>query len=267
MRNKLVVRENSTQMVTTEYHVETNGDAYISQRELERLLGLSPSTISKYLSRLHPNYMIGKGLSPEMVETVCGYYAFDTRNPTEEAKAFAKVIMRAGAKDFIYHQAGYTLNATLTTHTIPQTYSEALLLAGNLAQEKEQLALELKESQELQVLSESLLLEAETKIEEDAPKVEIYDDLITTEEEALVGSIAKLLKIPPRFFFSELRRHGHLNQDNSPSVKAINAGYMSSRIHAFNYRGDMKYNITALITMKGLIFYRKKFSPQLEESL
>jgi phage antirepressor YoqD-like protein len=125
--------------------------------------------------------------------------------------------------------------------------------------------LKLEVAKELQVLSEQMLIEAEEKIEQDAPKIEVYDDLIVSEEVCLVRSVAKLIGLPPQAFQKLLRVRGHLNQDNSPSTKAINAGYMRQKIHTFNYYGVMKYNITALVTMKGIIFYRKRFGKIVDE--
>lgn len=108
-----------------------DGSAFISQRKLAQVLGVNANTLMSYVSRTHQNTNTINGLSVEIVEAASTYYAFDTANPTAESKAFAKAIMKAGAKAYLYHEAGYVMQAT------PRTFSEALLLAGRLESEKE----------------------------------------------------------------------------------------------------------------------------------
>lgn len=148
---------------TFDFTVTETGDAYISQRKLEELLGLSNGTISKHISKQHPNYLVSKGLSVEMVEMVSTYYAFDTAKPTHKAKEFVRILTKAGAKAYIYNQAGYTMTAAKPAE-LPQTRLEWIKLA--LAQE-EALLLEEQKVHNLEI-KKSLI---EDKLEEVKAKV------------------------------------------------------------------------------------------------
>ena len=51
------------------------------------------------------------------------YFSLDARNPTAEAKAVLKQITTAGVRAYLYHMAGYVMEAK---PAVPQTYLEAL---------------------------------------------------------------------------------------------------------------------------------------------
>lgn len=88
----------------------TTGEAFISQRKLAELLNVSKSTISSWVSRA-VNTDTSQGLTPEIMQSAVQYYALDCASPTMEAKELLKKIATAGAKAYLYREAGYTLNA------------------------------------------------------------------------------------------------------------------------------------------------------------
>lgn len=91
----------------------SNGEVYISQRKAAEILGVSKSGISNYIERSsRPEEIdISQGLSSEIFNSCAQYFALDSRSPTTEAKALLKQISQAGTKAYLYHQAGYVMEA------------------------------------------------------------------------------------------------------------------------------------------------------------
>jgi phage antirepressor YoqD-like protein len=232
--------------MTNEYFIDkVSGEAYTSQREAERLLGIPRSTIQRWLdkNRATTNTNENNQLDTKTLKKLAfmghskGY---------EKCSEFIELISEAGIKAFIYHQAGYELEAKHRYELPDFTNPAQAAMAWAKEYEAKQLVLE-------------TLNKAEQKIEEDAPKVEIYDDFIELDESQLIGTIAKVLKIPPRTFFKKLRDDGFLNKDNAPSQKALRAKLMTTKLHCYYTNGRIQENITPLITNKGLIYYSRKY--------
>jgi predicted transcriptional regulator len=105
-----------TQRANTEFRVDTTtGEAYISQRKAAELLGVARTSLQYYLENTPSrpeNCDISQGLSSEIFAFTVQYYALEARNPTSEAKALLKQITAAGVKAYLYHMAGYAINAT-----------------------------------------------------------------------------------------------------------------------------------------------------------
>ena len=110
----------NTANVNSEIVVNTvTGEAYISQRKAAELLGVVRDSLKSYLERNvctqenREKLEISQGLSSEIFANAIQYYALDARNPTEQAKLLLKQIASAGAKAYLYHMAGYTMNASV----------------------------------------------------------------------------------------------------------------------------------------------------------
>lgn len=106
----------NTTNVNSEIVVDTNGEAYISQRKAAELLGVANTSLQYYLENVLSragNYDTSQGLSSEIFAFSVQYYALDARNPTDNAKALLKQITAAGVKAYLYHMAGYTMKAEI----------------------------------------------------------------------------------------------------------------------------------------------------------
>ena len=104
-----------THFAANEVTVDTStGEAYISQRKAAELLGVANTSLQYYLENVLSragNYDTSQGLSSEIFALSVQYYALDARNTTTEAKALLKQIVSAGVKAYLYHEAGYVIEA------------------------------------------------------------------------------------------------------------------------------------------------------------
>lgn len=101
---------------STEFRVDANGEAYISQRKAAEELGVPRTSLQYYLENTlsrPENYDISQGLNSEIFGLTVQYYALEARNPTDEAKALLKQITSAGVKAYLYAKAGYVMSASL----------------------------------------------------------------------------------------------------------------------------------------------------------
>ena len=257
----------STMLSTYGYFIDSQGKAFISQRELSRLCGVDQSSIARFFASR--NIDVNHGVSSENARLCITFYAVKSKTANNTARESLAIIAEAGMTAFIYNQAGYELKAE------PRKPPTALELARENVALLEQL--ELLEEENRRVEEENRRIEEEKrkveselnvaieKIIEDTPKVIVYDTLLESDTTELVGNVAKLIKIPPRTFFSQLRSLGYLNRDNTPSQKSINSGYMSAKIHYYtDNKGRQHENITSLVTMKGVTFFSRKFNNLVE---
>ena len=100
----------------------TTGEAYISIRKTAELLGLHHSTVLEYLSTRHSNYDRKEGLTPEMLQKVVIYQS--QRSNLAAIDLLGK-LATAGAKAFIYHEAGVKLQPVISPE-LPQNHIEAV---------------------------------------------------------------------------------------------------------------------------------------------
>lgn len=101
-----------TQLTTVNNEFTVNketGEAYVSQREAARQLGIGQSTLSEFCRSR--NLVANQGVTSNIMDEAITYYAFDARSPTSEARNLAKAVMKAGTKAWMYHQAGYQFDA------------------------------------------------------------------------------------------------------------------------------------------------------------
>ena len=118
----------SATYVNSDFRVDANGEAYISQRKAAEMLGLANTSLQSYLDRhlraVNPDS--NQGLSSEIFALCIQYYALDARNPTEQAKTLLKQITAAGVKAYLYSQAGYVMSASLPSPEVSKPASEQL---------------------------------------------------------------------------------------------------------------------------------------------
>lgn len=104
--NKEIPMKNLATQNQTDFAVHANGDAFISQRKAAELCGVSQSAISQIC--LSKNIDVKQGVSSENLSLLITYYAQKERI---EAINTLCMLAEAGAKAYIYHQAGLTINA------------------------------------------------------------------------------------------------------------------------------------------------------------
>lgn len=109
----------STNTPTHEIMVDSlTGEAFISQRKAAEKLGVARDSLKSYLERSvctqqnGEKLEISQGLSSEIFAICTQYYALDARNPTAEAKELLRMISQAGAKAYLYHEAGIPLGVS-----------------------------------------------------------------------------------------------------------------------------------------------------------
>ena len=128
------------------------GEAFISQRKLAELLNVSKSTISSYISRVVKDDT-SHGLTSEMMQSCVQHYALNCANPPEEAKQLLRELATAGAKAYLYHEAGYVVSAApIRQVALPEDYVSALRA---LADKEEQRVLLMAENQEKHIETDS----------------------------------------------------------------------------------------------------------------
>lgn len=122
---------------------------------------------------------------------------------------------------------------------VPQTYAAALLEAGRLALENEQLQLEAREN---------------------APKVEFFEQVTGSKDTVDVGQAAKVLNIGigRNKLFELLRDKKVLQNNNQPYQKYIDCGYFRVIESKFTKpNGDTSINLKTVVYQKGLNYIRK----------
>ena len=115
----------SATYVNSDFRVDANGEAYISQRKAAELLGVARTSLQDWINR-PGNLEVSQGLSSEIFANAIQYYALDARNPTEQAKTLLKQITAAGVKAYLYSQAGYVMSASLPSPEVYKPASEQL---------------------------------------------------------------------------------------------------------------------------------------------
>lgn len=152
---------------------EVTGEATISNRKLGELIGVPESSLRRYFGAL--NIVITQGVTSQNASKAAHHFA--TKGNTE-AQSFLDKIGDAGMKAFIYHEAGYTIQAV---HMQPKSPIE--LAQENVAQAQAML--------ELIVNQERMKLEL-------VMKQEIIDrKLIVTNENPDYKTVSTVRKLDP----------------------------------------------------------------------
>ncbi|MBP2635005.1 MAG: hypothetical protein H6Q72_912 [Firmicutes bacterium] len=123
---------------------------------------------------------------------------------------------------------------------VPQTLPEALRLAAQAIEEKEQ---------------------AVKQLEAAKPKVEFYDAVTGSKDAIEIGEAAKVLNIPGvgrNKLFQELRNRKILMNNNQPYQEYVDRGYFRVLEQKYNKpNGDICINIKTLVYQKGLDYIRR----------
>ena len=118
MTNKNLATKN-----TTDFTVLDSGEAYISQRKAAELLGVNPNTFMKWV-RQHTNKGDTKqGLTPDLLQKGTQYYAYKGNTTCQELMG---KLLEAGAKAYIYHEAGYVISAKPKESALPDFSNPAI---------------------------------------------------------------------------------------------------------------------------------------------
>lgn len=159
---------------------------------------------------------------------------------------------------------------TQNPFTIPQTYSEALLLAANQAKqiEKQQLALEQNKIENDKLVADGKRKDA--TIVRMKPKEVFTDAVAGSKGNCLVGEVAKLItqngyKIGEKQFFAWLRDNGYLGKKGE-RYNIPNQQYMGKNPFFYIKRGVrqgdngvLHTTSTTMLTPKGQIYFVNKF--------
>jgi len=127
---------------------------------------------------------------------------------------------------------------------IPQTYSQALLLAS-------------KQAQQLQEQKEVL--------EQQKPKVEFYDVVTQSKDTIDIGTVAKVLNknIGRNNLFKLLRDKGVLTLNNMPKDEYVKKGYFKVCENKYNLPdGSVKIGLKTVVFQKGLDYINKVLDNQ-----
>ena len=127
----------------------------------------------------------------------------------------------------------------LNKFSIPQTYSEALLLASNQAK---------------QIEEQQKLIEVQT------PKVDFFDAVADSKSAVPMISVAKVLAVKGlgrNNLFEFLRNKNILMRNNQPYQKYVDAGYFRIIEQRYQKNGEECINIKTLVYQKGVDFIRK----------
>ena len=122
---------------------------------------------------------------------------------------------------------------------IPQTYSEALLLASNQAKQ-------IEEQQKL--------------IEVQIPKVEFFDAVADSKTAVTMNNVSKVLGIKGygrNNLFEFLRRKNILMRNNQPYQKYVDLGYFRVIEQRYQKNNEECINFKTLVYQKGVDFIRK----------
>ena len=159
---------------------------------------------------------------------------------------------------------------TQNPFAIPQTYSEALLLAANQAKkiEEQQLALEQKQIENNKLVADGKRKDA--TIVRMKPKEVFTDAVAGSKGNSLIGEVAKLItqngyKIGEKQFFAWLRDNGYLGKKGE-RYNIPNQQYMGKNPFFYIKRGIRQGNSgvlhttsTTMLTPKGQIYFVNKF--------
>lgn len=180
--------------------------------------------------------------------TESGLYDVIIRSDSEKAKPFRKWVTSEVLPSIRKHGAYMTQETLEKALTSPDFLIQ---LATNLKEEKQK------------------RIEAEQKIQKDAPKVLFADAVSTSQRSCLVAELAKILQqngvnIGQNRLFSWMRENGYLCQKgdyyNQPTQKAMKLGLFELKKTSITKPdGSVLVTTTTKVTGKGQIYFVEKF--------
>ena len=222
---------------------ERNGKNVVSAKELYDFLGYDRSQWSRWYQT--------NILNNEYAEDNVDYEAFDTVSNGNHTKEFAITIDFAkelsmlsrtekGKKARLYFIK--CEKKLMNKFSIPQTYSEALLLASNQAKQIE---------------------EQSKQLEEQKPKVEFFDQVTDSKDAVDMKECAKILNmgIGRNRLFEFLRSRGILDRKNLPYQIFIDKGYFRTVETSYTKAdGTNCINIKTVVYQKGMDYIRRTYN-------
>lgn len=143
---------------------------------------------------------------------------------------------------------------------IPQTYSEALMLAANQAKQIEAQQLEIKSQMAKNKLLEACNIDNVKQLNEQKPKVEFFDQVTDSKDAVDMASCAKTLNmgIGRNRLFEFLRTRSILDRHNLPYQRYIDLGYFRTIEQKYmKPDGTNCINIKTVVYQKGMDYIRK----------
>ena len=110
------------------------------------------------------------------------------------------------------------------------------------------------------VASEEEKLKLESKVKQDAPKVDFYDEIVDSSDLISMGNVAKTLNFKGygrNNLMKFLRGAGVLMKSNTPYQKHIDAGHFEIKERKFIVNNETKVSFTTYATTKGMDYIRK----------
>lgn len=216
--------------------IEKDGETWFVGKDICTCLGLSNSR--EAISKLDEdekgvisNDTLG-GKQKLRIINESGLYSLIIKSRKKEAKRFKKWVT-SEVLPSIRKTGSYSIN-----HEIPQSFSDALLLASDQARKIEQ-------------------LEEQKKL--DSPKISFAETVENAQSTISIGSFAKLSgQIGRNKLFSRLRNNKILMNNNQPYQKYIDSGYFETSESVIKRTHGDQIIITTYITGKGQIWVSKK---------
>lgn len=163
-----------------------------------------------------------------MQNVVCvnepGLYSLVLSSRKPEAKSFKRWITHD-----VIPQIRKTGSYSVSQFQIPQTFSEALRLAADLADQNQKML----------------------------PKAEFFDRVTIADGEMTVRDAAKVLGTGEKRLFAMLRGYGLLDRHNSPYQEYVDRGYFHKVLKTFKLKDEENSYFQTLITPKGLQYIDK----------
>lgn len=106
----------------------TTGEAFISRAKAAEILNVPVRTLGDVINRRDIT-AANQPLNSEMLQYAAEYFAFDYKNPTTEARELLRKLSTAGAKAYIYHEAGYQISAVEPKKELTLTESLKAMVA------------------------------------------------------------------------------------------------------------------------------------------
>ena len=217
-----------------------NNEPYFVAKDVCEALGLG--NVSQAISRLDDDekgiYKIDTlgGEQNLLHINESGLYSLVLTSSKPDAKAFKKWVT-SEVLPSIRKTGSYSIQSQFQ---IPQTYSEALMLAAKQAEQIEQ---------------QTALIEAQK------PKVEFYEAVTGSSDTIDIASVAKVLNIKGfgrNNLFEFLRNKNILMQNNQPFATFVDRGYFRVVESKYNKPdGSSHINLKTVVYQKGLDYIRK----------
>ena len=232
-------------MITELIKVSHSGDKpTISAQELYLFLGMAPSQWSRWSKKnIENNEFVNRGEDWEGFDLMSsGNKSMDYEITLDFAKRISMMAKTERGEQARSYFIECEKKAQSNQVAIPQTLSEALMLAANLAKEGELQKLQITELQ---------------------PKAEYYDTVANTNNTFDLACVAKNLDLPfgRNILFEKLRQKGILTKENMPYQNYVDAGYFKVKQMNFVDKKDRVYiKFQTRVTDKGLKWLKTKIT-------